>query len=590
MTRVAAALILGTLALGQVAAQQTRPARDAAPTAPQGTAVLSGNVVIDGPEGRPARRVTVMLSGHENTHRDTAVTDEQGGFEFRNIPAGRYLLSADKDGFVRASYGATRPDRAGTPIAIADGQPLAGITLRLVRGAVLTGVVRDPDGEPAQGVAIVVKRFVGSTRRLTEGYHGGDSSTDDRGVYRIYGLPAGDYVLQAVPVMHDHGGGSASARPTTPADVAWARAMLQSPAELATRGTTPPAPPAGGAVGYAPIYYPNTLQQSAAVSITLGAGEERGGLDFVLSLMPTFRVTGAINMPDGTSPSQAPQVYLAELSGNGSDWWGVKETMGQRFSFDGVAPGRYAVAAIMEDTREWAVANLTVSNQNQTVSMTLQPAMTATGQLVFQGTRAVPDDLKQVRLYWNAVAIAGGVAIEPPSVEAHADGTFKLPGLVPGAYRLSAGVPGSDPRAGTGWTMRSAMVGDRDIADIPLEVRPGMDVGKVVVTFTDKSTELSGRLQDASGRAASDYFIIVFSTDERTWSMQSRRITQTRPASDGQFIVRGLPPGEYFLAALTDVERDEWFDAGFLRELIPSAAKITLGEGEKKIQDIRIAK
>jgi hypothetical protein len=141
----------------------------------------------------------------------------------------------------------------------------------------------------------------------------------------------------------------------------------------------------------------------------------------------------------------------------------------------------------------------------------------------------------------------------------------------------------------SGWVLRSAMAGDRDIADIPLEVRSGSAVGKIVVTFTDEPTELSGRLQDASGRTASDYFIIVFSADERTWSARSRRIVQTRPASDGHFLVRGLPPGEYFLAALTDVEPDEWYDAGFLRDLIPTAAKITLAEGERKLQDIRIS-
>jgi hypothetical protein len=338
-------------------------------------------------------------------------------------------------------------------------------------------------------------------------------------------------------------------------------------------------------VGYAPIYYPNTLQQSAAALITVGAGEERAGLDFTLSLLPTFRVSGVVTSPAGAAPSDAPTLYLAELSGTGGDWWSLKETRGSTFSFGGVPPGRYAVVAIAEDSQMWAIENVTVTGQDQTIALTLQNGLTATGQLVFQGTRPVPADLTHVGLSWDAVAIAGGVVIEPPSAEANADGTFALKGLVPGSYRLMASMDGDER---SNWVLRSAMVGDRDIADVPLEVRPGANVGKIVVTFTDKPTELSGRLQDASGRAASDYFIIVFSADESTWSARSRRIVQTRPASDGHFIVRGLPPGDYFLAALTDVERDEWFDAGFLRDLIPTAAKITLGEGEKKVQDIRI--
>jgi hypothetical protein len=64
-------------------------------------------------------------------------------------------------------------------------------------------------------------------------------------------------------------------------------------------------------------------------------------------------------------------------------------------------------------------------------------------------------------------------------------------------------------------------------------------------------------VQDASGLAASDYFILVFSTDERAWYQRSRAVAQTRPASDGKFVIRGLPAGEYFLAAVTDVQREE---------------------------------
>lgn len=74
------------------------------------------------------------------------------------------------------------------------------------------------------------------------------------------------------------------------------------------------------------------------------------------------------------------------------------------------------------------------------------------------------------------------------------------------------------------------------------------------------------------------------------WARESRRVMQTRPATDGHFVMRGLPPGDYLLAAVTDIDPDERYDAAFLRQLIPAAVRLTLAEGDRKIQDIRIAR
>jgi hypothetical protein len=62
-----------------------------------------------------------------------------------------------------------------------------------------------------------------------------------------------------------------------------------------------------------------------------------------------------------------------------------------------------------------------------------------------------------------------------------------------------------------------------------------------------------------------------------------------RPDADGRFIVRDLPAGDYLISALTDVEEGQWNDQAFLAELASHAPiTITLGEGEKKVQDIRV--
>jgi hypothetical protein len=140
------------------------------------------------------------------------------------------------------------------------------------------------------------------------------------------------------------------------------------------------------------------------------------------------------------------------------------------------------------------------------------------------------------------------------------------------------------------WWLRSAIAGGRDLLDGPIEVGAGTRIGNIVVTLTDRHTEIGGVLQSATGIPAPEYYVVVFPADRALWMPDSRRIRSTRPATDGTFSFADLPPGAYLLAALTDVEPDEWTRVEFLQELVPVAVKVALGEGEKRRQDLRIAK
>jgi hypothetical protein len=70
----------------------------------------------------------------------------------------------------------------------------------------------------------------------------------------------------------------------------------------------------------------------------------------------------------------------------------------------------------------------------------------------------------------------------------------------------------------------------------------------------------------------------------------SRRIQATRPSTDGRFQFRDLPSGDYRLIAVTEAEQGQWFDPNFLRQLLGGSMTVMLGEGEKKQQDIRVAR
>jgi hypothetical protein len=115
-----------------------------------------------------------------------------------------------------------------------------------------------------------------------------------------------------------------------------------------------------------------------------------------------------------------------------------------------------------------------------------------------------------------------------------------------------------------------------------------VDVAGGVLNFTRQTTELRGSLQDASGGPAPDYTVIVFPAEERLWLPGARRITATRPSTDGRFRLAGLPPGDYRIVAVTDVDPGQWFDAAFLRQLAAASLSISLAPGEKKEQALRV--
>jgi hypothetical protein len=126
--------------------------------------------------------------------------------------------------------------------------------------------------------------------------------------------------------------------------------------------------------------------------------------------------------------------------------------------------------------------------------------------------------------------------------------------------------------------------------DGPLEVRSGEDLGGLVITLTDRMTSLSGTLQDASGRATSDFTVVVFPPDSAYWLPQARRIQAMRPSTDGRFGFRGLPPGDYRLAVVPDVEPGQWYDPTWLRQVQASAVSVTLTDGSHITQDMRVGR
>jgi Carboxypeptidase regulatory-like domain len=581
------------------------------PAGTSGTASISGLVTSAGGTD-PVSLALVRLSGGALPPGGIqTATDPWGRFSFAGLRAGRFDLSVSKPAYLTVVYGAKHPGGAGTRLSVGAGQHVE-IAISLTRGAVIEGTVTEPTGDRAPGVSVTILQFrAGAGGRRVLSYPGNGrvrAVTDDLGRYRLYGLPAGDYTVAASP---DVGGAPAGARPITQAELDWAHLQLRSPA-TGSIGPAVPAPRPAQTVSYSTVFYPGTADPASALTVAVAAGEERAGVDIPLELVPVARIDGTILDPRGRPPvvAQVNLILPSASSALGRARF-IRPDPDGRFTVTGVPPGRYVLvaraalrgplaanpSAAEPNTGRasapalplFAVEEVPVEGHDITgLQVTLQRGVTVSGRLSFEGTTPPPRDLRDVRITLAAVPVGAEVAVGSPSVQARPDGTFVIPGVAPGRYRLDAVVPPSGSAGSSAWTLKAGLLGGRNSQDVPVQIRAGDDVAGALAEFTDRPTEISGTLFDATGAPAPEFVIVAFSADRAFWFPQSWRVRQTRPDRNGRFTIAGLPPGEYYLAALTDLEPGRLYLPDFLQSLLASSCKVTLREGETLTQDLRL--
>jgi len=588
--------------------------------------------VLDG--AVPVSRAIVRLTTAGSRGR-TAITDGEGRFSFERLPDGRFTLTASKPAYITSAFGSTRPGRPGTAINLTSGQGVRDIAVQLPKGAVISGVITDASGEPVPGLLVGYLRAGGTQAAAGESYRS-DWTTDDRGVYRIYGLEPGSYFVVA---------GARSLLTSTLAMVSGSNSLLQGNVDAAladlqqraTRGRGAGALPVPAtSVQYVGLFHPGTADIGQAVAITVGAGEERLGVDISFTPVPSASIEGTVTAPTGevppivmaltpAVPSRLPPYLVASSSLT------VRPGPDGKFRYTGVAPGRYILSARTQPDAQspsvtvttvtstggsasiralgiseaptpdalYATTELTVAGADLSgVTIDLRRAPRVNGRLVFDGAAAPPADLSAVRITLGTSRSQQFVGAMPGttsgmlsfdsrqkalSASVTRDGSFDVAGVVPDSYTLTTSVPGQ-----TGWRLRSAVLGGLDALDTGLVVTDA-PAGELVLTFTDRHNELSGMLQTPAGSPATDYFVAVFTTDRTLWRPEARRLVFTRPATDGRFSFKELPSGEYYLAALTDLDPADWQTPEFLNTVVPASLTFTIADGENKRQDLRLA-
>lgn len=590
-------VLLALLGGGAVSGLSGQVPRDGEARPVAGTGSVSGTVVTDEAQPRPVRRAVVSLTGDGLRPRRGAITDDEGRFTVSGLPAGRFTLTVTRASFVTSTYGATRPGRPGTAIVVADGGAVSNLVVRLWRGAAIAGILRDETGAPVSGITVMASplRKTGAAGIFTLSNNG--VTTNERGEFRIFGLEPGSYLLSAMP---ESAGSSSPLRARSESEIDAVFDALRRRRAPAAAGTRPAEFPLPKTFDYAPVYFPGTAVRAQATPVALVAGQEQTGLDFALQRVITASVEGIVTQPDG-QPAAGAMVQLTATAGTLLDGSPLilNATTGRDgvFRVTQVTPGDYRLVARGSTGSAgsfWASTELSVAGADVGgLALALAPGHVIAGQIRFEGLATPPAAvLNAMRIillpsdYQNlkpntpirTIAFAASAA-------ARADGTFELTGVPPGTYLLSISAGGGPSST---WWPRSAAAGDRDLLDGPIEIHRGVEIPRVVVTFTERRTELTGLLQTKSGAPASDVFIIAFAADRKQWGPLARRVQAVRPGVDGRYLIKDLPPGDYLIAAVTDIDQDEWKDPAFLERLVPASARISIGEGEKKTQDLRI--
>jgi len=539
---------------------------------------------VTGDGGRPVKRARVFISAAELPGGRGMLTDDNGAFDFSDLPAGRYTITASKNGFIQLSYGQRRPLQAGTPLQLLDGQQLRGLDFALPRGGVISGRVSDETGDGMPGVAVQVMRYAyqQGNRQLVPA---GQGQTDDRGVYRVWGLNPGDYYVSAVARPDGFAGGRAAAN---------AVADLTGRGGRGGRGN---GRGAGGASAgdeqdqlmYAPTYYPGVGSAAEARPVTLGVSQELVGIDFNLQLVLTARVSGHVENGDGSWTAQGN----VNLTPQGGSRINAGNNMGGRIGWDGqfsianVPPGSYTLRARNNDrdTPLYASQPLSVgSGDVGNVVVVLQKGGSLSGSLVFQpGSTAAPNDLTQVRVVAQSTDPFDNIGPTPNS-RVNKDGTFTLDGVSVGDHLIRAAGGGGM----RGWNLKSVAVDGRDVTDTPISIRSNQRINNVVVTFTDKVNEINGSVTDVQGNAVTEYTVLAFSTNASVWRPNSRQIATARPDQTGMFKIRNLPAGDYYVVTVDPSEQGEWFEPAYLDQHHAGAARVSLGDGDTKTQDFRV--
>ncbi|MCS7158195.1 MAG: carboxypeptidase-like regulatory domain-containing protein [Blastocatellia bacterium] len=469
---------------------------------------ISGRVLST--EGKPLSRAVVTAQRRGGVATFQAKTDRSGRYTLEVEP-GTYFIRAEKGGYVATAYSVEGTASDPTPITVEAGKSVT-IDLRLARGGVITGRILDEDGEPLVGAIVTAER------KREESLGGAVSEmarTDDRGVYRIYGLASGRYYVSA-------------------------RVPEQQLVRIST-GAIPLLQE--GAV----TYYPGVSSRQQAAEVEVVEGAETTGIDFkIVAEKERALVFGVVRKQESGEPLPGALVYAYSL---GSPSTGARATTDEqgRYELRGLMPGIYNIQVSptllpYEDYAPPLPQIVTVEQEPIEVNFELGRAAEISGRILTEEGRVPENVVRFTPLLRVKGAERHIIAAAMPRVDPQ--GNFTLTRVPGGTFLFDVALADSP------YFLRAVLHENRDIAQEGISVSPGARVTDVMIVLSDAGATVRGRvLAGESETPLPNAVVLLVPTDFVRRFAEKRSFDSRSVVSDqhGGYELKGIPPGRYYL-------------------------------------------
>jgi len=545
IARVAGALVV-TIAVTSAAFPQTSqtPARD--PVSKPGGSRIRGRITA-AEDGKPIRKATVRITAIEGRAPDSVITDNDGRFEFTNVGAGSYTVTASSPGYVTWSYGQIQTLPRGKPIELGANTAIERINFTLARGGVIIGAVTDEFGDYLIGSTVLALReeYIRGRRELVS--VGPSSTTNDIGEFRIFGLPAGDYAVSVSPRIVFGG-------------------------EPGTANTT-----------YPPTYYPGTIDPGAAQRVRVALGQT-SSIAIAMTPARSARVSGTVFDVSG-QPMKGGYVNVNTSAGVFGIGAGQVRPDGT-FAITGVPPGQFELIAGSSSVGpdghpQVARGFVTVSGDDVTgVSLAAASWVDLAGRVVVDRTLGDTPLPSGSRIVQQRLGIRDPLASYGGNAPVGRDGRFETSAPAGAVFVTIAGLPKD-------WRVKAVFLNGVDVADTGFDLRAGGAVHGLEVEITNRGPFIGGRVVNDRGDAVKQYAVVVFPIDRDKRAWNSRYLAAAQPGDEGRFRI-SLPAGDYYAVAVDSLVAGQSSDPEFLLEMEREGTKFVLADGETKPLDLKL--